>query len=117
MNRGVVSAPNGMNLMVTKMFGGARNDHEVQNISDINLEMEEWLNSQIIVVNLIKEEKSTINIPDEDCFICGIDNVNVETVCCSHYYCYRCLNMWFHRENPSCPNCRGVLEKCFVKTL
>lgn len=41
MNRGVVSAPNGMNLMVTKMFGGARNDHEVQNISDINLEMEE----------------------------------------------------------------------------
>jgi len=82
-----------------------------------NLEMEEWLNSQIIIVNLIKEEKSTIEIPDEDCFICGIENVNVETVCCSHYYCYRCLNMWFHRDNSSCPNCRRILEKCFVKTI
>ena len=68
-------------------------------------------------IDTFTKEKSTINIPNEDCFICRIDNVNVETTCCYHYYCYRCLNMWFHRENPSCPNCRTVLEKCFVKTL
>ena len=43
----------------------------------ILIEIEEWIRSQIIIVNLIKEQSSTIVIPDEECCICQTNNANV----------------------------------------
>ena len=81
-----------------------------------NLEIEEWIRSQIIIVNLIKEQSSTIVIPDEECCICHANNVNIQTICL-HNFCYECLNLWFHKEK-KCPICRqDINDMCYEKSL
>ena len=77
-----------------------------------NLEIREWIIAQ---VELIKEQSSTIVIPDEICCICQTNNVNIQTICL-HNFCYICLNEVYHKNN-KCPICRHVIETCFEKTL
>jgi hypothetical protein len=69
----------------------------------------------MIIVNLIKEQSSTIVIPEEECCICNINNVNIQTHCL-HNFCYECLNIHFHIKE-TCPICRQGLNKCFEKSL
>jgi hypothetical protein len=85
-------------------------------IISTNLEIQEWIKSQIVSVDLIKETSSTIEILEDDiCSICYTPNTNVQTTCLHNYH-YECLNTWFHKKE-TCPYCVRVLEKCFEKTV
>jgi hypothetical protein len=81
--------------------------------------MQEWIKSQIIIEDLIKEQSSTIIIPDDAiCPICHEDNPNVQTICLHNFH-YECLNTHYHKciTRYLCPYCKQKFNnKCFEKT-